>query len=100
MRSAHALCLTVDMDTAGWITKCRNGHARRWTDAQRADAVAPWDHSKHGGTACPVCDVCVKFAPIRVRVTRTDCGPRCTSAMGPSCDCTCGGANHAADHAA
>lgn len=26
------------------------------------------------------------------------CGSACTNAIGPSCDCTCGGANHGADH--
>lgn len=28
----------------------------------------------------------------------TECGPRCTNAVGPSCDCKCGGDNHAAGH--
>lgn len=26
------------------------------------------------------------------------CDRRCTGATGPSCDCSCGGANHGADH--
>lgn len=87
-------------ETAGWITKCRNSHTTRWNDAQRADAAAPWGaSSKYGATACPACDVSVKFVPIRAKVTETECGPRCTSAVGPACDCTCGGKNHSADHA-
>jgi hypothetical protein len=28
------------------------------------------------------------------------CGPRCTGAVGPSCECACGGENHGAGHAA
>jgi hypothetical protein len=27
------------------------------------------------------------------------CDARCTNATGPSCDCSCGGANHGAAHA-
>lgn len=29
---------------------------------------------------------------------RHQCGARCTSATGPSCDCRCGGANHGSGH--
>lgn len=36
--------------------------------------------------------------PIKARLTEHSCGPKCTSALGPTCDCTCGGENHAADH--
>ena len=28
------------------------------------------------------------------------CGPRCRNAVGPSCDCQCGGENHATGHTA
>lgn len=90
------------MDTttapAAFLLKCRCGLVRRYTTEERDAARAPWDHSKNGGTACPACDKCAKFTPIKARVTETECGPRCTSALGPSCDCKCGGANHAADH--
>lgn len=27
------------------------------------------------------------------------CGARCTNAVGPTCDCSCGGANHGRGHA-
>ena len=39
------------------------------------------------------------FQPIR-GVVRADCpcDPRCTGAHGPSCECSCGGANHGADY--
>jgi hypothetical protein len=32
------------------------------------------------------------------RVTETVCGPKCTSAVGPACDCQCGGEHHGANH--
>ena len=83
-----------------WMTKCRNQHSARWTGDEREAALAPWGSSKYGATACPVCDVCVRFVPVKSKTTETECGPRCTSAVGPSCDCKCGGENHAADHAA
>lgn len=93
--------METETTTAGWITKCRNRHVVRWTDQQRTEGLAPWGTtSKYGATACPTCDVCVRFAPIKARTTDRECGPKCTSAMGPSCDCKCGGKNHAADHAA
>ncbi len=38
------------------------------------------------------------YTEIKTRVTDHECGPRCTSALGPVCDCTCGGENHGEDH--
>lgn len=32
------------------------------------------------------------------RVTDHQCGARCTSSIGPVCDCECGGRNHGSDH--
>lgn len=50
-----------------------------------------------------VCTGCgqtrLDYLPIRgVHVESVTCGRRCTSAVGPSCDCSCAGANHARDH--
>lgn len=36
--------------------------------------------------------------PIKARTTDHKCGPRCTSALGPTCDCVCGGKSHGEDH--
>lgn len=36
--------------------------------------------------------------PVRGRVADKTCDSRCVNAVGPSCDCSCGGANHAAGH--
>jgi hypothetical protein len=38
------------------------------------------------------------YVPVKSRVTEHECGPRCTSALGPVCDCTCGGEAHGEDH--
>lgn len=46
----------------------------------------------------PCCGRKVSLKPVLARVTDHKCGPKCTSALGPSCDCECGGKNHGADH--
>lgn len=38
------------------------------------------------------------YVPIKSRTTDHECGPRCTSALGPVCDCTCGGEAHGEAH--
>ena len=38
------------------------------------------------------------YRPILARETAHQCGARCTSALGPVCDCTCAGEQHGADH--
>lgn len=40
----------------------------------------------------------VGYTEIKAKVTEHVCGPKCTSALGPNCDCVCGGRNHGADH--
>lgn len=40
----------------------------------------------------------VRVSPIRGTVTDHECDSRCTSAKGPNCECSCGGANHGAAH--
>jgi len=70
----------------------------RYTTEQRDAMRADWCHAKHGGAACPECDRSARFVPIKATTTETECGARCTSSLGPVCDCKCGGENHAADH--
>src|ERR1017187_6682279 len=38
------------------------------------------------------------ISEIRVTVTEHVCGGACTSATGPNCECSCGGANHGVGH--
>lgn len=46
-------------------------------------------------TKCASCGSnSLKWQWVSGRVTSTKCGSRCTSAVGPSCDCECGGHNH------
>lgn len=33
-----------------------------------------------------------------VKVEKVKCGAMCRNAVGPSCDCSCGGANHGSGH--
>lgn len=52
----------------------------------------------NGRTLVSCCGTSVEVKPIRGTVTDKPCGTRCTSAIGPSCDCDCGGERHAIDH--
>jgi hypothetical protein len=90
-----------------FLAKCHEGHVTHYTAAERADVMAPWSSAKWSYTKCAVaieggykgrCSNTAAFTPIRVKVTRTECGPRCTGAVGPACDCKCGGANHGGGH--
>jgi hypothetical protein len=54
------------------------------------------EHNGHTLVSC--CGASVVVKPIRGTVTEKKCGTRCTSAVGPSCDCECGGERHAQDH--
>jgi hypothetical protein len=40
----------------------------------------------------------VRVEQILAVVSNVKCGARCTNAVGPSCDCSCGGANHSSGH--
>lgn len=76
--------------TARFIGKCSAGHTVNGTDR---DFVAN----------CKIRCGCGLVAIVRcmtVRITDHECGVKCTSALGPVCDCTCGGENHGADHRA
>jgi hypothetical protein len=44
------------------------------------------------------CGAIVKLSGMWAKESKTECGPRCTSAIGPSCDCKCNGRNHGQDH--
>lgn len=66
------------------------------------DSTVAYKVGNHG--VFGVCPEHGKFFPMRALVGRTvpehKCDSRCTSATGPKCDCSCGGANHGADHGA
>jgi hypothetical protein len=76
-----------------------SGRARIFTGP---DGVRRVTHYADGvpGYPCPQAD-CGKenFAKaIRGTVTDEPCGAKCLAAKGPSCDCSCGGANHGSNH--
>lgn len=51
-------------------------------------------------TACPCgAKAAVVLEPvIGMHAAKVTCGARCTNAVGPMCDCSCGGENHGAGH--
>lgn len=49
--------------------------------------------------ACPGCGRQTNGRKVEGRVVESIvCGAKCLAAKGPSCDCSCGGANHGANH--
>jgi hypothetical protein len=82
---------------AHFIGKCTLGHVHRYTAAEWA-AVRTVGSSKYGYTECH-CRTAITVRPIKARITEKECDGRCTGAVGPACDCKCGGENHGASHA-
>ncbi len=50
-------------------------------------------------TSCDSCKSRMTVKRIDGKVSATKCGPKCTGAIGPACDCECGGENHGGGHA-
>lgn len=83
-----------------FIATCTAGHVARYTATER-DAAMVLDYvGKFGCTTCPTCSMAASFKPIKVTITETECGPKCMTARGPRCDCSCGGYNHSKGYAA
>jgi len=76
---------------------------------------APWDNRiayymdcqtcgrtnvSHKARVCPSCNGPASKKMVmdthKAARPRHQCGPKCTSATGPNCDCQCGGRNHGA----
>lgn len=49
-------------------------------------------------TPCPNHCVAMDWKPMKVKVTEKVCNGVCMGAIGPSCDCSCGGENHGRNH--
>lgn len=47
---------------------------------------------------CPACAREQTFHQIKGVRTETPCGAKCLASKGPSCECSCGGANHGRNH--
>jgi hypothetical protein len=82
-----------------FITKCSQGHVARWTESERVAAVEISWHGHFGSTRCH-CGAASVFKAIKVTITETECGPKCMTAQGPRCDCSCGGHNHSKGYSA
>ncbi len=66
-----------------------------------ADGTRRWlTEDRFNGLSCPKCGCSLpKGEQVRGRYSASHaCGPRCLNAIGPSCDCQCGGKNHGANH--
>lgn len=68
------------------IGRCRKGHT----------VHATWADVRGGWIYCPCGQAAIAKA-FRATVSTKTCDGRCTSALGPSCSCECGGRNHGAD---
>lgn len=68
------------------IGKCGRGHS---VSATLEDVCAGW-------IACDCGSHAIAKA-VKVTFRAIACDGRCTSAMGPSCSCSCGGRNHGSD---
>lgn len=69
------------------------GRCRSCKKAHRVDA-AYWTPF-----ATCECGATVKLQPvIGTHDEHIACGAKCRNAVGPSCDCSCGGANHGINH--
>lgn len=68
-------------------------------DAALVRGVAVPVRDGHVRTLCPECG---ELSQLRALVATYNpdkvCSARCMNARGPSCDCSCGGANHSASH--
>jgi hypothetical protein len=78
------------MKITGHIGRCAakgcKHTARVAADAQRRSGDCP-EHGRY------------LLDPIWGEHTDAKCGARCRNAVGPSCDCSCGGENHGMGHA-
>jgi hypothetical protein len=80
---------TATRPAARVIGKCYNGHVINTT---------PVAFVANCKVACPACGVVAIVDFMRIKLVEDKkCGTRCTSAVGPSCDCSCGGERHAMD---
>ncbi len=90
-----------DLDSSRWAKSARTGERVLLTATGAAyDRARPFIlNGVAVSSRCPEHGV-YRLRPLAARfVESVACDARCTSARGPKCDCSCGGANHGADHA-
>lgn len=100
---------TYDLTTIRGVGRCKctrgvQGHWFEWNRRyapvllQDEDAALV-DHSIGVYVLCPDCGARVVLTAVKGRYRpEITCGAKCRNAVGPSCDCSCGGANHGCNH--
>lgn len=101
-RRAHQVTYVVESVHTAWNNR------PHWEFAVMV-AGRPVGYRDRAGLAAAVlrsftCTACggssAEFIVVRGRVVESvKCGPKCRGAVGPSCDCSCGGDNHGSGHA-
>lgn len=89
------------LDSDRWASSARTGERVLMTpDGASYDRARPFILNGIAVSArCPDHGV-YRLQSLRGRVVESvACDARCTGARGPKCDCSCGGANHGANHA-
>ncbi len=92
--------IAIEHPCVRWTVSYRDNHNRAYqldrihygTTLRFEDQINPYD--KHA-PRCPVCRYRMQGEPIKGTYSPDRaCDSRCQNAIGPSCDCQCGGANH------
>lgn len=83
--------MSTSTPTPAAIIRC-GAHTTR---IEQADLDAYW--AANGYMHCH-CGRTVRMAVIVPKLTATTCGAKCRNAVGPVCDCSCGGEHHAEAH--
>ena len=76
----------------------RDENGKHWNIGAHVRACGGGKPTEYGGDPlglCPKCGHCMTYGVLVAHVVEDHaCDARCTGARGPSCDCSCGGANH------
>lgn len=84
------MILTMPKYAGYWMASCR-----RCNTVTRVKADSEWMRPIRN---CPSCSRELRrehIKPLYGHIAPSvSCGPKCRNATGPSCDCSCGGANH------
>lgn len=100
---------TYDLTTHRYLGRCSCGRGIQATGYQWMGRFAPpllqhegapvLDTSIGVYAPCPDCGQKVVLSAVEGRYKpEIACSAKCRNATGPSCDCSCGGANHGCNH--
>lgn len=80
---------------SNWIARCASKACKATHRVDAGTTVAMWNGKPALRCACGS-SMIAKL--ITGTVTDHECDDRCLAATGPACECSCGGANHGANH--